>query len=104
MNITNACRRWVIPAALLAMLVTLALLGYSGDTGLAGEQSDAHTAGGKGGTEQATQIALQTIPGEATAVTIERKLGRHVYVVEIQTREPGEKDVLVDIETGDGGR
>ena len=31
---------------------------------------------------------------------IERKLGKNVYVVEIQTPNEGEKDVLVDIESG----
>ena len=32
-------------------------------------------------------------------MTIERKLGKNVYVVEIRTPR-GEKDVFVDIETG----
>lgn len=49
--------------------------------------------------DQATKIALGRIPGKATSVKIERKLGKNVYVVEIQTRE-GEKDVFVDIESG----
>jgi uncharacterized membrane protein YkoI len=49
--------------------------------------------------EQATKIALERIPGKATSVKIERKLGKNVYVVEIQTPQ-GEKDVFVDIESG----
>jgi uncharacterized membrane protein YkoI len=49
--------------------------------------------------EQATKIALQMMPGKVTSVVIERKRGKNVYVVEIQTRR-GEKDVFVDIETG----
>jgi hypothetical protein len=49
--------------------------------------------------EQATKIALEQIPGRVTDVTIERKLGKNVYVVEIRTPR-GEKDVFVDIETG----
>lgn len=51
--------------------------------------------------EQATKIALERIPGKVTEVKIERKLGKHVYVVEIQTPNEGEKDVFVDIATGE---
>lgn len=50
--------------------------------------------------EQASKIALERIPGSVTDVTIERKRGKHVYVVEIQTADEGEKDVFVDIKTG----
>jgi len=49
--------------------------------------------------EQATKIALERIPGKVTSVTIERKRGKNVYVVEIQTPD-GEKDVFVDIVSG----
>jgi uncharacterized membrane protein YkoI len=49
--------------------------------------------------EQAAKIALERIPGEVTEVKIERKKGRNVYVVEIQTPQ-GEKDVFVDIVSG----
>ena len=49
--------------------------------------------------EQATKIALERIPGKATSVKIERKLGKNVYTVEIETAN-GEKDVFVDIESG----
>ena len=48
---------------------------------------------------EATKIALQRIPGVVTKLEIERKRGKNVYVVEIQTPQ-GEKDVFVDIETG----
>jgi uncharacterized membrane protein YkoI len=48
---------------------------------------------------QATKIALELMPGKATSVKIERKRGKNVYVVEIQTPQ-GEKDVFVDIESG----
>jgi uncharacterized membrane protein YkoI len=50
------------------------------------------------GTE-ATKIALGLMPGKVTSLKIERKKGKNVYVVEIQTQE-GEKDVFVDIESG----
>jgi uncharacterized membrane protein YkoI len=49
--------------------------------------------------EQATKIALAQIPGKVTSLKIERKRGKNVYVVEIQTPN-GEKDVFVDIESG----
>jgi hypothetical protein len=49
---------------------------------------------------EATKIALKLIPGRATSVTVERKKGKNVYVVEIQTAKDGEKDVFVDIESG----
>jgi peptidase YpeB-like protein len=51
--------------------------------------------------EQATETALKAMPGRMTSVVIERKRGRYVYVVEIQTSDAGEKDVLVDIQSGE---
>ena len=48
----------------------------------------------------ATKIALGRSPGNATSVKIERKRGKNVYVVEIQTPN-GEQDVFVDIESGE---
>jgi uncharacterized membrane protein YkoI len=50
-------------------------------------------------TEDAKKIALQRVSGKVTDVTIERKKGKSVYVVEIQTGR-SEVDVLVDTETG----
>ena len=50
--------------------------------------------------EQAKKIALEHIPGKVTDVAIEKKGGKNVYVIEIQSPEQGEKDVFVDIETG----
>jgi uncharacterized membrane protein YkoI len=50
--------------------------------------------------EQAKKIALERIPGKVTDVTIERKRGKDVYVVEIQSPDQGEKDVLIDMVTG----
>jgi len=51
--------------------------------------------------EQATQIALKVFEGTPTKLTIERKKGKNVYVVEIMTRNKVEKDVFVDIESGE---
>jgi hypothetical protein len=50
--------------------------------------------------EQATKIALERMPGKVSSVKIERKLGKSVYTVEIQTASQGEKDVFVDVESG----
>jgi hypothetical protein len=51
--------------------------------------------------EQATEAALKIMPGRVTSVVIERKRGRYVYVVEIMTKDAGERDVLVDIQSGE---
>jgi peptidase YpeB-like protein len=51
--------------------------------------------------DQAVQIAQNVIPGNVTSIKIERKRGKNVYVVEIMTNNAGEKDVFVDIESGD---
>jgi uncharacterized membrane protein YkoI len=51
-------------------------------------------------TEQASAAALKAVPGRVTSVVIERKQGKHVYVVEIQTRSGSEKDVFIDLDTG----
>jgi hypothetical protein len=51
--------------------------------------------------EQATQIALKVFEGTPTKLTIERKRGKNVYVVEITARDKVEKDVFVDIESGE---
>ena len=50
--------------------------------------------------DEGKKIALERIPGKATDVTIERKGGKNVYVIEVQTADGGEKDVFVDIESG----
>jgi uncharacterized membrane protein YkoI len=51
--------------------------------------------------EQASQNALQAMPGKVSDVSIERKLGKNVYVVEIIAEKDGEElDVLVDMDSG----
>ncbi len=51
---------------------------------------------------QATEIALNKIPGEANSIKIERLGRRNVYAVEIIAEENGaEWDVFVDIATGE---
>jgi uncharacterized membrane protein YkoI len=56
---------------------------------------------GKISKEQASQSALQAVPGQVTDVTIERKLGKTVYVIEVIADKGGdETDVLVDMDSG----
>ena len=51
--------------------------------------------------DQATQIALQALPGKVTDVTVERKRGKVVYVIEIVAQKDGaETDVLIDMQSG----
>jgi uncharacterized membrane protein YkoI len=51
--------------------------------------------------EQATQAALKALPGKVTDVTVEKKRGKNVYVIEIVADKDGaETDVLVDMDSG----
>jgi uncharacterized membrane protein YkoI len=67
---------------------------------LAPAMAAAQPAGTKITKEQATKVALEQVPGKVTDVTIEKKRGKNVYVVEILSPDQGEKDVLVDMESG----
>ena len=59
------------------------------------------SAAGKVSKEQAVQNALAALPGTVGEVTIEKKRGRNVWVVEVVTEKTGdEKDVLVDMDSG----
>jgi uncharacterized membrane protein YkoI len=61
----------------------------------------AQTAAGKISSEQATRAALEALPGKVTDVTIEKKRGKTVYVIEIVAEKDGaETDVLVDMDSG----
>lgn len=51
--------------------------------------------------DQAAGIALQLVTGKVTDVKIERKRGKSVFTVEIMTADGGERDVFVDIQTGE---
>lgn len=68
--------------------------------GPAGTKDDPPAAAAKITTEQATAIALKVMPGRSTGVTIEKKKGKMVYVVEIQTETRGERDVFIDMVSG----
>jgi hypothetical protein len=51
--------------------------------------------------DEAVKIALKAVPGDVTAVAIEKKLGANRYVVEVIAKEDGaETDVIIDMETG----
>lgn len=51
--------------------------------------------------EQASEIARKKVPGEVTGISIEKKQGKNVYVVEIQAKKSGkETDVFVDMDSG----
>ena len=56
--------------------------------------------GAKITSEQASAIALKAVPGKLTGVTVEKKRGKNVYVVEIMSVTSGETDVLVDPVSG----
>ncbi len=88
-----------IHAGLLAILLLVPAMAAAQAQQQPGAAAERAPAGAKITQEQAKKIALERIPGEVTEVTIERKKGKEVYVIEIQTSK-GEKDVFVDMESG----
>jgi uncharacterized membrane protein YkoI len=86
-------RATVLPLVALAVLCH----GLSGHAATAGAQSVSQEVT----RDQAARIALQALPGKVTDLTIERKRGQNVYVVEIVAEKDGaETDVLVDPRSG----
>ena len=86
--------RW--RAALMATVMMIA----AGFAFVGGEAAAQTQTKAKISEDQAKKIALKYLPGEITGVKIERKKGKDVYAVEIQSKDRGEVDVLVDIVTG----
>jgi len=79
-------------------MVALAVLLFPG---IAMAQADSQaTPTPKITVEQAKAAALKVVPGRVTSVVIEKKQGKPVYVVEIAPRGGGEKDVFIDLDTG----
>ena len=79
-------------------MVALAVLLFPG---IAMAQADSQAAPTpKITVEQAKAAALKVVPGRVTSVVIEKKQGKPVYVVEIAPRGGGEKDVFIDLDTG----
>jgi|SRR4051794_12494287 uncharacterized membrane protein YkoI len=103
----STCRRSILVQRILSLLITSVLVGLvcsTTGTFAANEtkpEPAATAAPGKISQQQATQAALQALPGKVTDVTIERKLGKNVYVIEIVADKDGEEtDVLVDMASG----
>ncbi len=62
---------------------------------------DGKMAGARITRGEAMRAALKEVPGKVTDVTVERKRGKQVYVIEIVAEKNGkENDVLVDMQTG----
>jgi uncharacterized membrane protein YkoI len=102
-------------AFFLAVTLTFTWHGWSGNAALAqpstaaglgvaaeAQQTPQGTAkASKITKDDAVQIALKAFPGQAKAVSPERKYGKNVYLVEVIPHATGvEIDVFVDIETG----
>ncbi len=95
-------------ARALSMCAALALGSALLAFGASAAEKDAVAAGAKASAaasnriteEQAKEIALKALPGKVTGVTIEKKRGKNVYVVEIMSDRKGEVDVFVDLVTG----
>jgi uncharacterized membrane protein YkoI len=92
--------RETIHAGLLAILLLAPAMAAAQAQQQPSPPTELTPPGAKITEEQAKKIALERIPGKVTDVTIERKRGKNVYVVEIQSPEQGEKDVLIDMVTG----
>jgi len=90
-------RTRIFASSLLPPVLVLASLGLSGGAVPAAEDN----ASPRVTENQATEIALKAVPGDARGVTIERKRGKNVYVVEIVAKKDGvETDVFVDLDSG----
>jgi uncharacterized membrane protein YkoI len=95
----DTAMKGTVQACLLAILL-LAPAMAAAQTQQSAPPAERAPAGAKITKEQATKVALEHIPGKVTDVTIERKRGKNVYVIEIQSPDQGEKDVFVDMESG----
>ena len=91
----------IIPAVILAAAYGNPGPATAAETKDSAAVQAANVPGGKVTREQATQAALQALPGKVTDVTIEKKHGKTVYVIEIVADSDGaETDVLVDVASG----
>jgi uncharacterized membrane protein YkoI len=100
-------RRKRSAAMLLLMSVTAGAVLAVPDSARAAETRDGpvmvgnKTNIGKITKEQATQNALTALPGTVTDVTVEKKRGKNVWVIEIVAEKTGaETDVLIDMDSG----
>ena len=104
----STCRRSILVRRILSLLIAPVLVvlvcstvGTFAANEIEPEPAAAKAASGKISQQQATQAALQALPGKVTDVTIEKKRGKNVYVIEIVADKDGEEtDVLVDMTSG----
>lgn len=102
----HPCQREWLPVRLIPIIILAAACCTVGaasaaESGRSSMTQVAQAAVGKVSREQATQAALQALPGKVTDVTIEKKRGKTVYVIEIVADKDGaETDVLVDMDSG----
>ena len=95
--------RGLLRCGLIPLLVCSLAPAAWADSG--GTKGGAKSAGGaapiaKVTEDEAKAIALKHLPGKVTGVTIERKKGKRVFVIEIMSESRGEVDVFVDMVTG----
>ena len=91
----------LIPAVVLLAVCGAPDAGVAAETGKRLAAAQGGAAPGIITKEQATQAALQALPGKVTDVTVEKKRGKDVYVIEIVGDKDGtETDVLIDMVSG----
>jgi uncharacterized membrane protein YkoI len=80
---------------------TLLPVGAAAEVKEAAAMTEAPAGAAKITKEVATQNALNALPGTVTDVTVEKKRGKNVWIIEIVADKDGaETDVLVDMNTG----
>ena len=98
-------RRWLrvllIPTVILAGVCYIPVAATAAETGKSSVAQAINAPGGTISEEEARQAALKALPGKVTDVTVEKKRGKTVYVIEIVAEKDGvETDVLVDMTSG----
>jgi len=101
-NIRRAARHeQLLRICILALALLLPMVSLASELRSESVTHAALPVGAKVSEEQAKQAALEKIPGEVTDATIEKKLGKMVWVIEIVAQNGGaEIDVLVDLVSG----
>lgn len=96
----SSCQPCCAKLAGLLALVSAAVLVSAPAVAAPAAAAKASEAAGAITEDQAKAAALKAMPGRVTGVTVEKKRGKMVYVIEIMTASQGEKDVFVDRVTG----
>jgi uncharacterized membrane protein YkoI len=93
--------RTTVFCCLIVLLPTLSGIAAADDKKDPIGNLDEKLGGAKITKGEAMQAALKELPGKVTDVTVERKRGKQVYVIEIAADKDGsENDVLIDMQTG----